>query len=96
MRRFRKEANIKLEGCYTGKAAAASLDYCAAQAQRERPVIFIHTASTTHRESDPAAVEKLPHSFRWCFTGKPFRRPCHLKKLNRPFREIASRNKWRY
>ncbi|NMD43569.1 MAG: pyridoxal-phosphate dependent enzyme [Firmicutes bacterium] len=67
-----QESGIKLEGCYTGKAAAACLDYCAARKGSSGSVVFMHTASTTHQECDRAALEpKLPPDFRWCFTGNP-------------------------
>lgn len=81
--RFREIAGIKLEGCYTGKAAAACLDYCAGKEGDSRPVVFIHTASSTHQECDPAEMNpKLPPEFRWCFTGSPCGHRCTLKGLN--------------
>lgn len=94
IRRFQESAGIRLEGCYTGKAAAACLDYCAENKGTDRPVLFMHTASTTHRECDRAEVEpKLPPEFRWCFTGAPCGHRCFMKNLNRSFCEIASRGK---
>lgn len=97
IRCFQESAGIKLEGCYTGKAAAACLDYCAAKKDNSRPVVFIHSASSTHRESSRVASEpKLPSDFRWCFTGSSCLRSCRLKGWNRPFCEIASRDNWRY
>ena len=96
IRRFKEKAGITLEGCYTGKAAAACLDYCAARDGETRPVVFIHTASSTHRASSRAEAEReLPPDFRWCFAGSPCRRRCSLKGRNRPFCEIASRDNWR-
>ena len=86
--RFKEVAGIKLEGCYTGKAAAACLDYCAANKGSERPVVFMHTASTTHQDCDRAETEpKLPAEFRWCFTGEPCGRWCTLKGFDRSFCE---------
>jgi len=94
--RFREKAGIILEGCYTGKAAAACLDYCAARKGDARPVVFVHTASSTHREREVTATERdLPPDFRWCFAGSPCRRSCTLKGWNRSFCEMASRDNWR-
>ncbi len=77
--RFQDIAGIKLEGCYTGKAAAACLDYCAGKGGDSGPVVFIHTASSTHQECDPAEMDpKLPPDFKWCFTGSPCGHRCTL------------------
>ncbi len=96
IRRFQEMAGITLEGCYTGKAAAACLDYCAVREGSSRPVVFVHTASSTHREIKLSAAEReLPPDFRWCFTGSPCSRSCSLKRWNRSFCEIASRDNWR-
>ena len=86
--RFGEIAGLRLEGCYTGKAAAACLDYCADSKEPERPVVFMHTASTTHQDCDRAETEaKLPEEFRWCFTGEPCGRWCTLKGFDRSFCE---------
>ncbi len=67
-----QESGIRLEGCYTGKAAAACLDYCAQKEGTAGSVLFVHTASTTHQECEQAELEpKLPPEFRWCFSGRP-------------------------
>jgi D-cysteine desulfhydrase len=93
MRRFREASGIELEGCYTAKAAAAFLDYSDgfARAVPERPAVFIHTASSTHREASkiipPAA--SLPAAFHWCFDGGSCGRRCGLYQRNRPFCEGA-------
>lgn len=90
-RYFQEDAGIKLEGCYTGKAAAAFLDYCAGSKASSRPVIFVHTASTTHQECCIAGAEsKLPPEFKWCLTGSPCGHRCTLKGLNQAFRESAN------
>ena len=85
IRRFRDEAGIKLEGCYTGKAAAACLDYCSRHQGFAGSVLFMHTASTTHQECCREVVEPgLPQEFRWCFSGGPCGHRCTLKGLNQP------------
>lgn len=95
IRRFRENAGLKLEGCYTGKAAAACLDHCARMKGDSRPVVFMHTASSTHRECNRSEVEpRIPQDFRWCFTGDRCTRSCTLKGWNRPFCEKACRGNW--
>lgn len=65
-----RENGIRLEGCYTGKAAAACLDYCDRKEGASGTVLFMHTASTTHQECERAELEpKLPPEFRWCFSS---------------------------
>lgn len=69
---FKKYENIELEACYTGKAAAALIDYCSNRGKnRSRPVVFFHTCSTTHSQPDASqlecAKEILPAEFHWCF-----------------------------
>lgn len=69
---FKELENIKLEGCYTGKAAAAFLDYCRNNTGDDnRPVIFFNTYSSTHESPKPEDfnnyVQMLPPEFHWCF-----------------------------
>lgn len=83
---------ISLEGCYTGKALAALIDYCrgGTGADRSRPVIFINTYSSTHH--DPEAVQDyhaLPPEFWWCFEAAPRQCRCGLMKQNRSFCEAV-------
>ncbi len=80
--------NIELENCYTGKAAASLMDYCRGETvEKERPVIFVNTYSSTHEKPEPElfknVAEIMPEEFLWCFEGGPCRRPCKLNEEKR-------------
>ncbi len=90
---------IPLEGCYTGKAMAALLDYCRNQANRKqnpRPVVFINTFSSTHQapEDTSTDIKNLPPEFSCLFEGKARRCHCGLKKINRSFCEEVHEGTW--
>jgi len=96
---FRELEGIELEECYTAKAAAALIDYCRKNGQgKQSPVIFIHTASSTHRR--PGAKlpgpEALPAEFQWCFSDEARHCRCSLHKQNKSFCEAISRPGWRW
>lgn len=93
---FQEQCGITLEGCYTGKAAAAALAYgrrrntCA-----ERPVIFVHTASSTHLQGNSLQAEAdLPSQFHWCFDRSKCSRRCGLRQRNLAFCENACHENW--
>ncbi|MEW5783987.1 MAG: pyridoxal-phosphate dependent enzyme [Bacillota bacterium] len=92
LRLFREQGGVNLEGCYTGKAAAAALDYCSRRDPGSaRPIVFVHTASSTHLHPGitlPAPAE-LPPDFQWCFSGNACRRRCGLRKRNLTFCKAA-------
>ncbi len=96
---FRELEGIELEECYTAKAAAAMIDYCRVnKGPEKRPVIFIHTASSTHnrdREKLPRA-EALPPGFQWCFSDEARYCRCSLKKQNKSFCATISQPGWRW
>lgn len=97
LRLFREQDGITLEGCYTGKAAAAALDYCRRRDPgSSRPIVFVHTASSTHLQAVktlPAPAD-LPPDFQWCFNGNVCRRRCGLRKRNLAFCKIAETENW--
>ena len=91
---FNELDNIRLEGCYTGKAAAAFMDYCRRNAgPHARPVIFFNTYSSTHKypqkEKFTEEAKELPQEFHWCFNEKPQNCSCGLKKANRHYCETG-------
>ena len=96
---FRELEGIELEDCYTAKTAAALIDYCRTNGESEkRPVVFIHTASSTHnrdREKLPAA-EALPADFQWCFSDEARYCRCSLQKQNKSFCATISQSGWRW
>ncbi len=96
---FRELEGIELEECYTAKAAAALIDYCGRTRQIDgRPVIFIHTASTTHPRAGKKLPEPeaLPAAFRWCFKDEARRCRCSLQKQNKSFCAAISQPGWRW
>lgn len=77
MKSFKELETLTLEGCYTGKTAAAFIEYCKGRAlRRNRPVIFFHTYSSTHKkfeEEDRAIrLKALPQKFYWCYENIPY------------------------
>jgi 1-aminocyclopropane-1-carboxylate deaminase/D-cysteine desulfhydrase-like pyridoxal-dependent ACC family enzyme len=96
---FRELEGIELEECYTAKAAAALIDYCRATRQIDgRPVIFIHTASSTHHRAGKKLPEPeaLPVAFQWCFKDEARRCRCSLQKQNKSFCAAVSQPGWRW
>lgn len=96
---FRDLEGIELEECYTAKAAAALIDYCRITRQiNDRPVIFIHTASSTHRQARRKLPrpEALPAAFQWCFKDEARHCRCNLQKQNKSFCATISRPGWRW